>query len=83
MASQHCPECRSSDVELRETRTDDRPVEIVVYRHYRCLAIACGSWFHTAEKLISIRPEAKWLDPFRPEKQPRRRADSLPVGTPG
>lgn len=78
--SQHCPECHSPEIELRETRTDDRPVEIVVYRHYRCLAIGCGGWFHTAEKWISIRPESRWLNGYRADKH---HTDYLPVGNAG
>lgn len=62
MASQHCPECRSQHVELRETRTDHAPVEAVPYRHYRCLEADCGCWWHTAEKVISVRPESRWLN---------------------
>lgn len=64
-----CPEC-DEKVDVDEKRDDTNPVEPNVYRSYVC---TCGCWFHTVEKLISVRPETRTLQ----RKFPTRRADHL------
>lgn len=58
MAWPRCPECGSEINRVLETRDDAAPVEPVVYRQYTC---ECGCFWHTAEKLIDVRPGKRWL----------------------
>lgn len=59
MAWPRCPECKSTDTHVEESVDDAAPVEPVKYRHHACGA--CGCYWHTAEKLIDVRPEKRWI----------------------
>lgn len=84
MPSQHCPECRSVRVECKETRTDHRAIEAVGYRHWECHP--CGCYWHTVEKVLSVRPDARWLSrqiATSSEMARTGEVDALPVAPEG
>lgn len=64
-----CPEC-DEKVNVSEKRDDRNPADPNVHRSYVC---PCGSWFHTVEKVSSVRPETRTLQ----RKFPTGSADHL------
>lgn len=61
MSWSRCPECGAKDVPATEPATDTKPVEPVQFRLYDCPNAACGCYWHTAEKLIVVRPATRRL----------------------